>query len=405
MAEDREQIGRVQVREDRDELVFRRKTASTVGLGFLICWLSVWTIACVALAVRVVREPTLITIIFAVPFSTAWFSGFSILAWTLFGFEELRHGPGGLDHRRGLLAWSRSRMLPFAEVRAVTDYARVVDSESGQVEHGLKIEAAGRPIRFGQGLDDDDLHSLADRLHDRLQALAPGRSIPLSLDVEHEEEGHAERIEKGATAEPPSDCGLQDMLEWDRVIVSRHGRIHLRSLSVALFLVLFWDGIVAVLLLDLRDKFEWGQFLFLIPFEVVGLGMFACLVVVLLAPFRLERWEAGAWGIARRASLFGIGRTTTHEASEVAAIELRRGDAKGSKKRSLAESMQVADEDAPYRLAVLDPSGHDLFTIRNLTEGEARWAGSVLGVVLPDGPARVASVPSELWDRELDVRV
>jgi len=397
MSEERERIGGIRVDQVGDDLVLHLKRGSLGTVGFLIFWLTGWTVACVMLAGKVLQEPSLEAILFGIPFWSSWVFVLGLVIGLIFGFEELRLGPEGLEHRYGVLRWSRTRIVPLGEFLRITEYARVADSETGRVEHGLKIETAGRPIRIGSGLDPDERTSLAERIHRHLETLAPGREIPCRLGNTWNGQAGVEVLNQDEAVDPPSDCRLESYPEWDRLVIVRNGRLSLLGLAGVTFLVLFWDGIVGVFLLGLVTKFEWGLFFFLIPFEAIGIGLIVGWFAVLLAPFYTERWEVNTSGITRRASFLGIGRLREFAASEIAGVEMRRGQ----RESKWATKRNIRDEgDTPFSLAIVDAAGRDHFAIKNLTEGESRWIGSHFRSALPIGRPLQAS--PKLRDPQLD---
>src|SRR5690349_12905584 len=89
----------VAVEQAGDELVLRRRTASSLPRGpllrgFLRLWLALWSIGCVGLLLVAVlhRSPQLL--LMACPALAAW----AFVLQLLTGRERLRIGPGGLDY-------------------------------------------------------------------------------------------------------------------------------------------------------------------------------------------------------------------------------------------------------------------------------------------------------------------
>ena len=60
--------------------------------------------------------------------------------------------------------------------------------------------------------------------------------------------------------------------------------------------------------------------------------------------------------------------------------------------------------ETPYWLALIGRDGKESLTIEGLTEGEARWIGSELNSVLPEGQVSLPAGPDPLYDRWLDAR-
>lgn len=211
---------RVHIKQAGEDLVLRRRTGSFAGAGFLLLWLTGWTVACVFLVGAVAREPTPEHIIFALPFWSSWLFVTLSLAWLLFGSENLRIGPDGLEYRSRALVPLRERHVPLHEIRGVSHYSRVVDHEHDRTEHGLMIETLGKPVRYGQGVEPMEWLWLADRLHRHLQALVPDRTI------EHRPEGAVEKSVRIEVIRPEWD--IPDRL---RTAGSSPGRIGIGSTS------------------------------------------------------------------------------------------------------------------------------------------------------------------------------
>ena len=395
---------RVHIKQAGEDLVLRRRTGSFAGAGFLLLWLTGWTVACVFLVGAVAREPTPEHIIFALPFWSSWLFVTLSLAWLLFGSENLRIGPDGLEYRSRALVPLRERHVPLHEIRGVSHYSRVVDHEHDRTEHGLMIETLGKPVRYGQGVEPMEWLWLADRLHRHLQALVPDRTI------EHRPEGAVEksvRIEvirpEWDIPDPPSDSRIQSRTDWDRLDFVRRGSFSLAALGTVTFLNLFWNDIVAVFVMQLLKEFQWFLCILLIPFEVIGLGMFLSWWAVLLAPFRVERWSISPGEISTRFSILGMGISRRYDAQELGRIELR----KGASGWNLRQALQGDEADTPYSLGLVGRDGRDRLVIDGLTEGEARWVGGVACDVLKgrlpkDGGAATGGEAASLWDREID---
>jgi hypothetical protein len=147
----------------------------------------------------------------------------------------------------------------------------------------------------------------------------------------------------------------------------------------------------------------WFMFLFLIPFELIGLVIILGLVAALLEPFRRTWWILKRNAVGYRNSYFGIGWTKTYEISELDRLELRKDDddddspdeastddesarfkrrgKRMKKKRGRKETVQVGDgsTNAPqFDLALVDRQGRDVCEIGGLSLGEACWMADVI---------------------------
>ena len=98
-----------------------------------------------------------------------------------------------------------------------------------------------------------------------------------------------------------------------------------------LFVCLFWNGIVSIFIWGLYSgEMEgdmgvmgwWGMFVFLIPFEVIGLAMLAGFLVTLFDPFRRTSWSFGHNVIMHRIAYSGIGISWNYPAPTECSLEI-----------------------------------------------------------------------------------
>ena len=120
----------------------------------------------------------------------------------------------------------------------------------------------------------------------------------------------------------------------------------------------------------------WGLFVFLIPFEAIGLGMVLAFVAALLEPVHRTRWTFTRWGIEQRHTWLGLGPRWTWTVEGLERIELRRDGPSG--KRRFGSTTSGNGEGRGCRLSLVDRENAELCSIGGLTEGEARWMGDVL---------------------------
>jgi hypothetical protein len=390
-------ICRIHVDQAGNDLVLRRRTGSFADAAFLLLWLTIWTAACVLLVVRLGQEPTFEHVVFTIPFLVAWPVGFAILLTAFLGFERLRVGSDGLEHR----TLSGRRLVPLGEVKGIAHCRKIIKDEDGnRIEQSLMIETMGQPIRFGRGLDERERRWLVDRLIGQLRALAPEQSI------EHQPEEAAKsgvRIEvlepDQAVPGPPSDSTLRlQAHDCDRREFVRKGTLSPTGLGIVTALALFWNCGVGTFAIRLVERFTPGDFLILLPFGAIGLVLFAVWVLVLLAPFMVQRWVIGPREASTRFSCLGLGRTRRFDVTKIVRVELR-WDSPGPGK----------EDDTPYSLRFVRGDGREPIAFCGFTEGEARWVGGVACDVLkgslPEERGRSQSHrggDASLWDHELD---
>jgi hypothetical protein len=114
----------------------------------------------------------------------------------------------------------------------------------------------------------------------------------------------------------------------------------------------------------------WGMFLFLIPFEVIGLAMFAVLCVVLLEPFRRTTLRFEPYRIVKHSRWPIFRHTRQWEVVDLERLELRLSK---RKKRDSTGTVRDPAGETPYSIAFVSRTNADLCEIDNLTEAEARW--------------------------------
>ena len=123
--EDRQPAEHVESLVDQagDDLVLRRRTGSLAGAAFLLLWLTIWTVGLrILLVVRLGQEPTFELAVFSIPFLVAWLVGFACLLTAFLGFERLRVGSDGLEHR----TLTGRRLVPLAEVKGIAHCRRII---------------------------------------------------------------------------------------------------------------------------------------------------------------------------------------------------------------------------------------------------------------------------------------
>jgi hypothetical protein len=195
-----------------DELILSRRSRSIVVGGFLFLWLSVWTAGCALLIGRFVAKPTLEHFLFGLPFWAAWCFVAGLLAWLLFGAEQLRVGAGGIEYvRRALISLGRRR-VPLAEIQglAVGRKSGEDDPDTGSVRRELTIANRGRPLRVFGGADEKELAWLAERIRQHLRERLPDRPIAIAKDEPAEDDARVEALKpQGAIPEPPSETAIR----------------------------------------------------------------------------------------------------------------------------------------------------------------------------------------------------
>jgi hypothetical protein len=398
------------IRQVGDDLVFQRWTGSILGAVLVLGWRLVWTGAASVMVRQVIVRPNLENVLYALPVLAMLYPTFFLPWRLLFGFEQIRLGPRGLEHRWGALIPLGRQIVPLAEIQRATHYCLV---QQGGFEYGIKVQTLGRSLRFAGGTELEERVLLVDHLQRHLQALDP--TVPrapeggaFAVDVEApgaaatgEEAGEyidreieskgliplrrgdtpVEILRPGANGfAPPWDSQVQMHYQWDHLAFMRKGAVSLGGIGALFCLNLFWNGLIGLFVLKLTQHFDLLLFVFMIPFEVLGLLLLYALLTTILAPFYRACWMFQPGQVTHRTSILGCGRTVSHEIYHLGRLELRRTPpVKPS--RFLPDT---TDEERHYALGMVCPEGGDVAVIDGLTEGEGRWMAAQLLEHFPD---------------------
>lgn len=376
-------------------LVYRKRD----GAGcFLLFWLTGWTVGCIFLAHQAIfgNEPWLW--LFGIPFWASWVFVFCLVIYMFFKREVLELDRDGVRFTRSALMRLQYREVPLDELRGFTSkwYAGNNDSH----ERGIEVTTIGQPFHFARQIDSHEAAWLLDELNGQLKQLRPDRDYRRSEEtraqVVAELTGPAESVTVlRSSSQPvpaPSDNRWQREDDFDGIAFVNRGRWSFAAVGGLLFINLFWNGIVSVFVGSLfgfgpanqggPQGWEWwGLFVFLIPFEAIGLTMFVGLLMAVFAPFSRTTWTLGMREIYCRVRWFGIGPTWTYPVMNLERLELRQSESAIARRMGVRPSATTASstpEPGQYALAVIETPNVDLCEIRHLTEGEARYIADVL---------------------------
>lgn len=367
---------RVQLEETTTGLALRYRQRQWGGGLFMMLWLCGWTVGCVFMAVQLWNKPELMLFVFAVPFWASWFFAAGLLLTMFLTLEVLNLDEVGASYAKTVLVPIHRRTIPLDElIKFVASQTQVKDGESAAVSY-VELITLGQPLLMFPNLRDDERRWITWRLNQQLRSLNP---------AEGRDESPA--FTDHPSTEPPSDSvwACEESYEGSKFV--RRGRFSLAGLLGALFINLFWNGIVSVFLMALfgfgpegPQQFGigwWGMFLFLIPFEAIGLVMVVALFAVLLEPVHWTTWRFNRDEIALRDSWLGIGRTRRYDASSVTRVLLEIHDAATTSRNPLdikqfhPTAQTTASRDCQLRL--IDRDNVEILSLTGLTEGEARW--------------------------------
>ncbi|MCE9556995.1 MAG: hypothetical protein K8T91_26920 [Planctomycetes bacterium] len=382
---------RYEIEGGRMRIEFRR--VQWGGGLFLALWLTVWTVGCVVLALAVITQRQIGMLLFALPFWASWVFVAVILIWMLFGRETLE-----VDSRTVKIwrqAWIKygKREIPLDEITGFVAGERVTSSEDGRTEPCLTIQSIGKPVDLLAGLPETELLWLVAQLQQLLPEPTAQQPDSIGPAAGANEDGPTEDTliyEKAAfptrqSAGPPSDTRWRLSEEFDFLSFLQRGSWSWSGVFGLLFINCFWNGIVGVFVLVLfgimpgQAPQGWervGLAVFLIPFEVNGLFMFAGLVLALLEPFRQLAWRFESHEIICRLTWFGIGKTWRYPVERVDRLEIQP-HVKPSKLKFARTKNNISENGDgaawQHAMRIIDSDNRVICQVDELTQGEARW--------------------------------
>ncbi len=359
--------------------------------AFLTLWLTMWTVGCVVLAHEVIVKQQLFLILFGIPFWAAWFFVAAVLLASITRRQELVVDSQGLRYVDRAIIRLKNRWIPRDEFRGFDVVERPVrrNNSNAQVQTGLEIRAAGKPLFIFAGLPDDELHWLAHQLSQLVDAL-PGQTAPSDAEIAGISTTAASATYPQSLTlsreevEPPSDCSWQRLSDFGALTFVQFGRWSWGGVLGMLFISAFWNGIVGLFVLQLfgmapvhapQGTEWWFLLLFLIPFELIGLAMVVGLLFTILEPARQRVWRFDANQIECRWSWLGIGPRWTYRVESLGRIDLVRAKIgrKSGNQVQLPSGGAWSQDGSRFGLSLVRPDNIQLCQIKPLTEGEARW--------------------------------
>lgn len=379
-----------------DTLAIHKKRGGGPAL-FLLLWLTAWTVGCVVLAGMVINEPSLGNFAFAIPFWASWLFVAAMLVWMLFGKETLLLRQDKALFLRTALITLRTRGVPREEILGFRE-CRSTHTENDEHLWGIEMKTLGKPVRFAFRLPDRERAWLIYKLNQFLGTTNPDAaegSTSSITDVEPKLTGTtsassgSEVLSLASTLEkPPTDSEWQFTDEINAIEFVKDGRFSFSAFAGLLFVNAFWNGIVSVFVMVLwgfmpgDDMPEggawWGLFVFLIPFEVIGLLMFAGLCLTVLEPFSRRQWRFEQARIIRQISYPLVRRTRAWEVIDLNRLELRNAQEKKQQFEKFSKPTGSGSVETSFKLAFVTDENVDLCSIGTLTEGEARWMAGVV---------------------------
>ncbi len=381
----------VDLTQSPDGIAITTRQSRGAGGGFLLLWLIMWTVGCVFLAGTIIADPSLGTIMFAVPFFAAWLAVATFLVWSFFGTETL------LVRRDRVLFLRKAFVQLTAKSIDAGDVQQFRTCRSSYQENdcylwGIEVTTIGKPIRFGFRIPQQERLWLISELNAFLDLDGPdaGSDTKTAATRQSESPVDSTRLTSANVRdEAPEDSSWLCDEGPTTVEFYQRGRLKILTVLGLLFINAFWNGIVSVFVMALWGVLPvdngmpqgiewWGMFVFLIPFEVIGLAMFAGLVLALAEPFRQTTWYVDQQQITHTIRWPVFRRTRIYECDAIDRLELRRSEDDEDQKKNRSSWTAWMDSGS-FDVTFVDDDNTDVCTIEGLTEGEARWmAGQVL---------------------------
>lgn len=378
--------------EEPDALAIHKKRGGGAP-GLLTLWFLGWSVACVAIGVAVVNKPSLATVAFALPFWSAWFLVGGLLVWMYFGKETiLVRRDKAFYHKKAWITLS-SRVIPREEIQGFREY-RSSYTENGRHVWSIEMVTRGAPLRFASRLPDQERVWLIDQLNRFLGTSPPepdySEPSPTFAAGDASRSLSAETLTRENTLdEPATDSTWALVNNISSLSFEQRGRFSLSTVGVMLFLNLFWNGIVSVFVLVLfgfmpdakpPEGLAWvGMFVFLLPFELIGLAFFLGLFFSILEPVRRTEILLEHDHIAKRTCYPLYCHTKRWDVRQLSRLELRRHSRLAAEReRRHGKTARRTPVPNQFDLAFVLPENADLCTLGPISEHEARWMGHVI---------------------------
>ncbi len=330
---------------------------------FLTMWLSGWTFGCV-LILKNALEGEKFLWLFGIPFWVAEIGVGGFLLYTLFYHAKLTLNQEGLTYRVwGLLP--KKRFVAWHDLKKIT--SREIEKrgkESVQRYRTLLVilqDGSEISISATSYVDEATTRWLEHEMNDFLTGRRNftqynGFTLWDTEDTENsqleelESDEYDEDLETDVFESYPADGRISyisqpENSEWTRseefspFEVSRTKQFQVSKLFGALFVYLFWNGIVSVFVftlwfgemtqIDGAPPFGtlawWGMFAFLIPFELIGLCLLGNVLSELFPRAVRETliFERGI--ITQRTSWFGFPKTRTITLDSIMVYQITYG--------------------------------------------------------------------------------
>lgn len=390
-----------------DELHLRWRGSGGCVALFLGVWLTGWSAGCVTMLYQLVTNFEWFMLLFSIPFVVAWVAVAGMLAYMLFGSQHLILSRDSLRTFHQVVFPFFSRVIPLEEVdRAFADEVFEQNSKGpGRYVGLIRIDTIGKSTTFARGIDESERVWLAEVINLCLDQIAPYRAARTDDSVaadksdadllDPNDDGDEEEVEYQEEVfelpdQPiprPSDSEFTLERESRTLGLATRGKWSLAAIAPLTLIMLFWNGIVSVFIVQLFSSFEWPLFFFLIPFEVIGLGVVAAWLAAIGAPFIGKSYSFRVGQIEQVWWFALFHRRKTIVFTEISQLVIASSAPKQSSLRQFGKSEHLT---GGHLLRLTDTEGVTVVEIDNLTRGDARWIADTLWRELPEMFSRQA---------------
>lgn len=376
-------FGRIQVIESSEAIAVSIRSRQWFAIGFLSLWLTGWTVACVFLVHKVITQASIPMVMFATPFLAGEVFGFCVLFELIFGREEMYLSSSGLRFRGAGFFSAAKSFVPLADVISFEQRTHLGDSESGP-SYDIEICTMGTSLVCGSSMPRRDLEQLAARLNERLITLKTELQIPLKIELNPADARDFSR---------PGETHWQFIQLPDEIKLVETGHWNTRNVLILLFVNLLWNSIVGIFVCSLfgigqgaavPKGMNWFLFVFLIPFELIGLAMLVGLVAAIFDFARVTTFSIGptesVWSIR-------YGGIPIWPAFRYRYESLVRVDVEEILRKSVSSNRARSAAGENFGLSLKGPKV-EITKFRGLTRGEAVW---MKGLIQSAGYVEVTS--------------
>ena len=383
-----------------DALTLREKKPwiAFVFVGYpMTLFLIGWTVGCAMMIWYIFATLSILLFCFAIPFLAIWIGVFCSWMYLWFGKNTVR-----LDHDGLYIEWLvfiriRSKQVPLDEIQFF--HAKQSGNNGDTISYSVEAVTSGKPVQIStHNIEEAEwLAYEMNQMQAALKGVGQMEVMPAVAEI-GEDRDNADREEldepirisfhsKPQNIEPPGDCRWKLSTEFDSVTFAKRGEFSPGGLASITFFMLFWNGILSVFVMEFwgiipTEALEffswewWCLFVFLIPFEVVGLIIFLVWIYTLFTPFQWMRRHFARDSATCRVQWFGIGRRWYYSLKNCGTMVIEVQAPGGIAQTKIKQ--QLNREAKSYQLRFVDFQNEELFSINDLTSGEARWIANVI---------------------------